>query len=328
MTAQVASARPARSWVWRALAALRTLAIGTILCLSPLTSIIALGWLTRRMAALADSRFGQAPEPPGWVMGPPGKGVVVRFAGGLGASIRAGFGTLAALASITLPFTLLWLGAWWAGWENSFNKGYEQAWIGPVTFLGGTLVSLFAMAYLPTALAHLAVERRWHAVFEARRIRAVIAQAGWRQPALAAVTILLALPLFAARGLPTFAGQMAPAIEAMPAEELAVIVGRIDLIVAAYAFISLLVLRHMTAHVYARAATRAAWIDPRLWAGTRARLAATQAPRPSRVLRAVWTALSLGLWLGLAALILVGQFLNYSWWAWLTHPYLLLPWIG
>jgi len=86
---------------------------------------------------------------PGWVMGPRGAGLVVRLLGGLGANVSAGVRMLAGLAIWTLPFTILWLGAWWAGWENSLNKGYEQAQIGPAVFLAGTILALPLLTLLP-----------------------------------------------------------------------------------------------------------------------------------------------------------------------------------
>ena len=113
--------------------------IGTVLCTGPVTAVIALGWLTRRQGHFARDRFGAAEEGPGWLFGPRevnGRptGRLARAVGGLAANIRSGLMALSALLAWTLPFTLLWLGAWWAGWENSFNKGYEQAFVGPSVF--------------------------------------------------------------------------------------------------------------------------------------------------------------------------------------------------
>jgi hypothetical protein len=313
----------------RVLGALRTLVLGTLLTLGPLTSILVLGWLSRRMQATIEARLTRRPQPsPGWVLGPRGAGRVVRLFGGLGANIRAGVSAALALAGLTLPFTLLWLGAWWAGWENSFNKGYEQAAVGPSVFLAGTALSLPLIAFLPLALAHAAVEGRAAAAFELRRLRAVAAHAGWRLPALGWLTLALALPLFAGRGLPAFAGAMWDGLEGLSPEAVEVLRGWIALARAAWAFLALVLLRGIAARLYAGAATAAAGADPTLWARTRARSAARFAPPPPRALRALWLLLALAPGLGLGFLILAGQFLNHAWWLWLTHPFLLLPWPG
>jgi hypothetical protein len=326
-TATAAARRPGA--LTRALGAAKTLVLGTALSLSPLTSILVLGWLTRRMQASIEGRLTRTPQPaPGWLLGPGGEGAVVRLLGGLGANIRTGFATLAALFLFTAPFTLLWLGAWWAGWENSFNKGYEQAAVGPSVFLLGAALALPLMALLPMALAHAAAEGRAAALFEARRLHALVAHARWHLPALGFLTLTLALPLFAARGLPAFAGAMLPGLEDMAPAEIEALKGRIALGQAAYAFAALLVLRGLAAQIYARAATAAAGADPALWARSRARLAARFAPPPSRPARALWLVLALAPGLGLSFLVLAGQFLNYGWWHWLTHPFLLLPWPG
>jgi hypothetical protein len=323
-----ATALPRPGLTVRGLGLAKSLVVGTMLSLTPLTSVLVLGWLTRRMAATIETRQGRTAPPPGWVLGPPGQGRVVRALGGLGANVRAGFLTLMALFLYTAPFTLLWLGAWWAGWENSFNKGYEQAWVGPLVFLSGTAVGLVLIVHLPFALAHMAAEGRWSAVFEWRRIRAVFAHAGWRAAWLSLATLGLALPLFAARGLPGLAGNFAASLESLSAEDLARVTGQIDLATAAWAMAALLFLRHQAALAYARAAAEAAGADPRLWAGARARLAANPTRLPRRTARAFWLALSLLPAAGLAFLILAGQFLNYGWHHWITHPFFVLPWPG
>lgn len=320
------AAPESRAWPLRALMALRSFAIGSLLCLTPLTSILVLGWFSRHMATLFAARTGKPAPAPGWIMGPSGEGWATRLLGGLGSNLAAGFGTLAACLVLTLPFTALWLGSWWAGWENSFNKGYEQAWVGPSVFLIGTAFGAVLMALLPLALTHAAVEGRWSAALQFRRLHSAFAQAGWRMAGLSGLTVLFALPLFAARGLPAFAGAMIEGIETLPPEDIARLIGAKGLATAAYVFVSLLILRRMAARIYARAAPRAAWAEPVLWAGTRARAVATQGARRPRLVRAFWLVLSAAILALLAFLILAGQFLNYGWWHWLTHPFLVLPW--
>ncbi|MBL9052572.1 MAG: hypothetical protein JNN02_02475 [Tabrizicola sp.] len=307
--------------------------VGSLLCSGPVTAILALGWLTRWSGHRSRDRFGRAAEGPGWLMGPrelQGRPTssLVRAVGGLAANVRAGIMALTALLAWTLPFALLWLGAWWAGWENSFNKGYEQAAIGPITFLTGWFVAAPVLPALPLILAHLAAEDRLGAAFELRRLRSLIAQAGWRIPALSVVTAVLALPFLAARGLITLAPSVWPGIEDMGPEAIAEIQGRIALGLAALAFLSAWIIRWLASAIYLRAAPRAAGLKPGLWDGAEAAEAATPARPASHLITALMYGAAMVITVGLAFLILAGQFLDHAWWRWIFHPALTLPWAG
>ncbi len=292
----VTLARPALPW--RLIRLARDLTVGGFLCLHPVTAIIALGWITRRMAATMGA--GAAP---GWLLGPTRAGPVTRALGGLGANIRDGMRTLAGLALLTLPFTALWLGAWWAGWENSFNKGYEQAAIGPAVWFGATLPALLILAHLPFALAHAAREQRLGAFTEWRTIRSLRAAAGWRGPWLALMSVILALPLLGAQALPVFIENIVPGFAQMAAQDQHTIADTITLMTAAYTFASLYTLRHMAARIAIR-------------------------PPAKRWLAPLWLILSCVIWFGLVAQIVIAQFMNYDPVRWLTHPMYLLPWAG
>jgi hypothetical protein len=307
--------------------------IGSVLCTGPITAILALGWLTRWSGHRLRDRFGRAAEGPGWVLGPrEGQGRptarLTRALGGLAANMRAGVLALTALMVWTLPFTLLWLGAWWAGWENSFNKGYEQAAIGPTTFLAGWALAALVLPALPLMLAHLAVEDRLAAAFELRRLRSLLGQAGWRIPALSLLTAVLAGPFFAARGLITLAPSIWPGIEDLDPQAIAEIQGWITLGLAAMAFVTAWTLRWVATAIYLRAAPRAAGLRPGLWDGAEAAEAAVPGLAASRLMTALCYTLAMVITLGLAFLILAGQFLDHAWWRWVFHPAVTLPWAG
>ncbi len=307
--------------------------IGTLLCTGPVTAVIALGWLTRRSGHFARNRFGSAEEAPGWLLGPKelnGRetGSLARALGGLAANIRTGLMALTALLAWTLPFTFLWLGAWWAGWENSFNKGYEQAFVGPSVFLLGALLAAVVLPTLPLMLTHLGTEDRLSAAFELRRLRSLIAQAGWRIPALALLVAFFAIPFAGARGLITTATDWAPWIEDLTPEEAAALQGRITLALATLAFFTAWITRTAATRIYTRAAPRAAGLKPGLWDGTEASEAAEPARPASRLVTTLWYGLATAITLGLSFLILAGQFLDHAWWRWLFHPALTLPWAG
>jgi hypothetical protein len=296
----LALTRPAP--LWRLIGLARDLALGGLLCLHPVTAIIALGWLTRRMAAIMGA--GGAGKTPGWLLGPQGEGPVMRMLGGLGANIRDGLRTLTGLALLTLPFTGLWLGAWWAGWENSFNKGYEQAVIGPAVWLGATIPAILILSHLPFALAHAARAGRLGAFAEWRVIRRMRAAAGWRAVWLALISVVLALPLLAAQALPVLIEEFMPGFATMPAADQQAVGGLIALSTALYSFASLYTLRHMAARIAIRPQPANLWLSP------------------------LWLILSCIVWFGLVAQIVVAQFMNYDPLKWLNHPFYLLPWAG
>ena len=307
--------------------------IGAFLCSGPVTSVIALGWLTRRQGHTARDHFGAAEETPGWLLGPrelQGRPTrrLTRALGGLAANIRTGLLALIALLAWTLPFTLLWLGAWWAGWENSFNKGYEQAFVGPSVFLFGGLLAALILPALPLMLAHLATEDRLSAAFELRRLRSLVAQAGWRIPALSLLTALCALPVFAARGLIATAPDWAPWVQDLTPDDASALRGQIALALGAATFLTTWVLRTLATRAYSIAAPRAAGLKPGLWDETQASEAAEPARPRSRLMTSIWYSLAMAITLALAFLILAGQFLDHAWWRWLFHPALTLPWAG
>jgi hypothetical protein len=320
-----------RGWFLGLSTGFKNLIVGTLLCATPVTAIIVLGWLVRYMGTIIDRRLGRNSavgadaDRARWLLGPRRHGLATRMFGALFDNIRTGLAVFLALTLATLPFTGLWTGAWWAGWENSFNKGYEQSWIGPTFGLTGTAIGLLIMAHLPMALAHIAGERRAAAIFEVRRIRSLVACAGFRYILLSAATVFFALPLFAMRGLPVFGEQIFPGLATLSPDELELVVGLIGLAKAGYVFVMLVILRGLSARLYAFAVLRSP-----LFGG----LAASTGPagvikrkQPWLFFRAIQMLLLLVVWFGLVAQIFLGQFLNQNWWLWLNHPFLLLPWM-
>ncbi len=69
---------------------------------------------------------------------------------------------------------LLMLFSWEFGWLNSINRYYEQAWVGPVTGILGSLLFILAMFYVPMAQAHQAATGQARAFFDFRFVRHLI----------------------------------------------------------------------------------------------------------------------------------------------------------
>ena len=358
-SAATATANDAEAWKPGALSWLRipvSVGIAILLALHPLTAILVLGWLVRLMQreiAITIVRQGQggsrrdaverlAAEDdlavfakwPGWLAGSmPNASWIGRVFGGFADNIRAGLAAGLALLLATLPFTALLLLSWWAGWENSFNKGYEQAWAGPAIALAGIVIGLFVLIHLPMALAHFAAERRISAIFELDTIRAAIRAQRWRYLWLAILAVIAALPIAAAQILPVFIESWRPGFADMPEEVIKRAALWWHLLPTVYLILVLIFLRRAQARCYARAAmaypperapfcrsvarkiahaSAAHLHDPpkRGWAG---------AIIPTLLLTAVWFAF--------IAQIYIAQFANHAWWNWGNHPLIGLPWV-
>ncbi|MDJ1017311.1 MAG: hypothetical protein QNJ35_12420 [Paracoccaceae bacterium] len=319
---------PARSGlIMRSLGALKSLVFGTVLATTPVTAVLVLGWLMRRMRFVALTRSGIHADRPGWIIGAPGSGWLARPLGGLAANTRTGLSATFSLLLATLPFTAIWGLSWWAGWENSFGKGYEQAFVGPALGLGGVAIFCFLMIWMPMALAHQAVEDRALALFEWRKVRSAVRHTGWGYVLLAVATVVLALPVFAGRGLITFASEIIPGFDDMTPERVENLKGGVLLVKAGYVFVALLILRGWAARAYAAAVARAVHrSDAAVWAGSPLAGALPRGRRGWALTHWMRAVLLAVIWFGLAAQIYVGQFLNHDWHVWLTHPFLFLPW--
>ncbi|NNF72941.1 MAG: hypothetical protein HKN02_12210, partial [Rhodobacteraceae bacterium] len=299
--------------------ALISLVFGTLLSLTAVTSLIVLGWLMRRMRFVAFGMAGLPGDRPGWILGSGGR--IARLFGGLAANIREGILAAISLAIATAPFAVIWLLSWWAGWENSFSKGYEQAFVGPALGLGGVAVFCVTMVWLPMALAHQAAENRGFALFELKRVRSAVRHSGWGYLFLALATVIAALPIFASRGLVVFASGIVPGFDDMSVDQIAGLQGGADLLVAAYVFVALVVLRGWAARVYARAVARALdGPEADLWVSSPLSDGKKGGNRPWRLTHWLRVLVLLAVWFGLAAQVFVGQFLNHDWHIWLTHP--------
>jgi len=313
-----------RTWVrfW-------SVVIGSVLALTAPTSLILLGWLMRQTRDAACKRAGFETHPTGWIMGLSGGGVLQRILGGLAANIREGFLAATSLLLATAPFAAAWLLSWWAGWENSFSKGYEQAFVGPALGISGILIFALTMIYLPMALAHQAVEARAFALFEYRRVKNAVRHSGWAYVWLAAATVFLALPIFGSRMLIVFSEAIYPGIADLPPDQITDLQSAILLARGAYVLVTLTFLRRWIGRIYADAVMRACQgSDSHLW--TNSALAPTASRNPYRgyfIGRTVRFSLLFALWISFAFMLYFSQFMNHSWLSWVTQPYIFLPWV-
>lgn len=178
------------------------------LCLNPVTSLWVVGWTQ----ALQRRRVLRA-----WATASRGETSPDDFIGAQDAELSAWrtftAGALAYFntAVMTLPGAVLWMFAWYDGWNNSFHKGYEQAWVAPVVGLLGSVLFIAAMLYVPLAQARQAAAADWRA-FYAFRVVWSVTRAKWLSClGLAASYAALALPVTLLRMAPNFFGNAIPA---------------------------------------------------------------------------------------------------------------------
>lgn len=342
-------------WLRRIVAGGVRIVVGTALCLTPFTAIVALGWmqrLMRREAAVtllrrtarvdrreAIRRLARNPATaelacyPGFFGDKTAAGGVLRrYFGGLWRNISEGITAVGAVVATTLLFALLLLGAWWAGWENSFNKGYEQSAVGPLTWLAGATLAIATLRYLPIATAHVASERRLAAVAEVRRIRELTGAAGMSLIWPALMIALGSLAVLGLRILPVLLQRPETGFADLDEQGIERVRTYIAMLSACVVFLTALIYRLAAAKAYGRALHRLG--GPLVGSPTApgsvvalAGEAASSSRRPLRITQAAAALVVLALSTMAVAALLVGQFMNHSWLLWMSFPVFGVPWL-
>lgn len=359
------------SFVWRYF-------LGALLTLTPISAILVVGW-TQRAAARSVARrwhaqaghraadfpsFARAEEDtaalavwPRWIMaddagalfaaarraGPfRALGLIFRaLFGSLWLNAKAGVRALVPVAIVMAPVSVLLLFSWWSGWENSFNKGYEQAWVGPTVALVGIAYFVAAMTLVPLAEMRQAVNNSWRAFFDVAFLRRAA-----REVRLGLIGLAM---LFVTAGFVVAVLKVAPlpmgnAVET-PAEAERLL-QQYPLLVAAILFPLYVMLRLAAARVYAKAAMRIAAKGGAEALASRERalierlaLDGDNMPKRGALVRAAAgtgslaagvaaSAVMFALWFGLVGELYVSQFLVHDWTHWAFHPLVQLPWVG
>src|SRR5687767_10908794 len=107
---------------------------------------------------------------------------------------------------LTMPACILWLFSWYDGWNNSFNKGYEQAFVGPAVGWLGIMLFIAAMMYVPLAQARHAVSGDWRSFYNFSFIWGLVRRHWLACLVLAGFTSLFFLPLVIMKTAPQFFG--------------------------------------------------------------------------------------------------------------------------
>jgi hypothetical protein len=336
----------ARTWI----ATAASFAVMVLAALTPITAVLTAGWLARRARAQAQVAMGVPAQPAGVPHQTPEallssrdlfprsmhQQVPVRVVGSIPATragLTLGMQRLAQITSVamrlyrliedglrhvlgvglvSLPHvTLMGLG-WWAGWENSFNKGYEQAWVGPTLVLSGMLLGSLVSVHLPMLMAQGVAERRLSAYLDVPASRRLVRAAGWGYVALTLSTVLALLPLLALQASIAFFFRK-PSVDPADVVRQA---GVLHLLATAYLVLVLIVLRGWRARLYGRARLILEAEDGRArW---------TLGAKVVSAVRFLICALA---WAVAFAALVVAQFANHAWWSWMNLPVLGLPWV-
>jgi hypothetical protein len=249
---------------------------------------------------------------------------------------------------LTLPACVLMAFAWYDGWHNSFNKGYEQAFVGPAVSFVGIFALIGAMYYLPMAQARQAVTGEWKAFYQFRLVWEVIRHRWLSSLGLAALYTLLCLPLTVLKVAPTFLQQAHPQMEFLTDAEVVRMLNRYFFWCGIYIFPAFALLRVVAARVYASALVEGlqrGWFCHESLGSFEARalqrlnlVYPRPEPRRHPVLKIVrWAGTRLGrgvsytllffIWFGLIAQTYIAQFFKFSGSvAWLNQPLIHAPW--
>lgn len=126
-----------------------------------------------------------------------------RFAGffqALASNLWLGFRAwLHTFVFLALP-TALMMFSWYSGWDNSFNKGYEQFHVGAVLGWIGIMGFIAVMFHLPLAQARFALTGRARSFYQFRFLRRIVRRQWPYCVLLAAAHALAMLPLMAGDG--------------------------------------------------------------------------------------------------------------------------------
>ena len=254
---------------------------------------------------------------------------------------------------LTLPGGILWLFAWFAGWNNSFNKGYEQAWIGPATGFAGILLFIGAMLYVPLAQARQAVTGDWRRFYDFRLVWTLIRR-HWRAClGLALLYSLCSIPIVVLIVLPSSFQQISPALNDVTTDDVQTIVWTLrryffwSALVALPAFV---LVRFVAARIYGSAVLKAVqsggiaedvlaeseWqalhrlgllqIQPARQRHPVVRAIAWAATRAGRITFGIATSL---IWFTFVSQVFIAQFFSYHTGPtlWLNNPLVQLPWL-
>ncbi|MBV6633525.1 MAG: hypothetical protein KI792_10910 [Alphaproteobacteria bacterium] len=350
--------------------------VGALLCLHPLGSLLIAGWLLRwaRHRAIwlwaglsplpaADQAKAVMDMVPGWRAGRPpswliderprselGSGIAKWFrklTGALRQNLAAGLGATFNAWVLLLPGQILMLFSWWGGWENSFNKGYEQAWVGPTVALIGIAWFVPMAAYFSFSIGRQSVAG-WRSCYDWHLNWRLMTQRPWLTVVIALIAVAAGAGYSALRFAPFFFPDSVAGFDEFTPEQLAEFARQFAWAALIYLLLVGIVLKQLAARFYAASLmdglARGVFSIEELRPEER-RILNTLSIKPEpipaptrwwwrmlvrfsgRVQRIILGAGVLAAWFGVIAQVYIAQFGNHNWMIWVNHPWLQLVWI-
>jgi hypothetical protein len=249
---------------------------------------------------------------------------------------------------LTLPACVLMLFGWYDGWNNSFNKGYEQFLVGPGISWLGIMLFIAAMLYSPMAQARQAVTGNWRSFYQFRLVWSLVRRRWLACFGLAMLYALCSVPVLILGAIVMFLPNINPKLaDSTPAQTIQVL-NTYFFWSALFVFPAFVLLRLVAARIYGTALLKAVQngavsqdaLGETEWQALH-RLDLLQVEPPRRrhpVLRIVtWAGTRAGritfgfltglIWFGFILQLYIAQFFNYRGaQVWLNQPLVHLPW--
>jgi hypothetical protein len=249
-------------------------------------------------------------------------------------NFKIGFQALLCIFLLTGWGCLFMTFSWEFGWLNSFNKGYEQAPVGPLLGITGIFLFSLAMCYVPMAAVHQAVTGDVWAFFDFRFVWRLVRARLSAYVILAVLTAGVSAFLQIFKTAPLFFDDTFNFWSDLSDAQLHSALWQYYLFGSFLLFVSLLLTHLLAAHIYRSAVLKVlrrgrvsrGQLHPRLadWLGRLELLPSVELPPQgfARVLRATGRvgyrrflfALLLLTWVGYVFSVYIAEFLNY-------HPY-------
>jgi len=249
---------------------------------------------------------------------------------------------------LTLPACVLMLFGWYDGWNNSFNKGYEQFLVGPGISWLGIMAFITAMLYTPMAQARQAVTGNWRSFYQFRLIWTLVRRRWLACFGLALFYALCSVPLLILGSIVMFLPNINPKLADLTPARTIQVLNSYFFWSALFVFPAFVALRLVAARIYGTALLKAvqtgvvhqsALAENERQALHRLELLQVEPPRLRHpVLRIVtWAGTRAGritfgfltglIWFGFIVELYIVQFFNYRGaQVWLNQPLVHLPW--
>ena len=184
-------------------------------------------------------------------------GVLEALGQSLWTNVRLGVQGIFNIWVLTLPACALMLFGWYDGWNNSFNKGYEQFLVGPGVSWLGILLFIAAMLYVPMAQARQAVTGNWRSFYQFRLVWTLVRRRWLACFGLAALYAVCSIPTMILASVVMFLPNINPKLADFTPAETIQVLNRFYFWSALFVFPVFVLLRLVAARIYGSTLLRA-----------------------------------------------------------------------